>query len=95
MSKNPILNFTARNEVFIRMFENKEMKEVKEGHVEIQDISNKAVEWFFRYLYNGVLMGKSGDTEGKKPFPIASWNLLHCWQSKVTTKRQTYNNVVK
>jgi len=46
----PYLNFTTRNEVFRTMFENKEMKEVKEGHVEISDISIKAMEWLLRYL---------------------------------------------
>jgi len=45
------------------MFENKEMKEVKEGHVEISDITIKAMEWFLRYLYTGVVMNENGDTK--------------------------------
>jgi len=50
------------------MFENKEMKEVKEGHVEISDISIKAMEWFLRNLYTGVVMNESGDTEEQQIF---------------------------
>jgi len=50
------------------MFENKEMKEVKESHVEISDISIKAMEWFLRYLYTGVVMNESEDTEEEQSF---------------------------
>jgi len=50
------------------MFENNEMKEVKEGHVEISDISIKAMEWFLRYLYTGVVMSESEDTEEEQRF---------------------------
>jgi len=42
------LHFIARNEVFRSMFENNEMKEVKEGHVENKDISTKTMEWFLK-----------------------------------------------
>jgi len=50
------------------MFENKEMKEVKESHVEISDISIKAMERFLRYLYTGIVMNESGDTEEEESF---------------------------
>jgi len=45
------------------MFENKEMKEGKYGHVEISDISVNAMEWFLRYLYTGIVMSESEDAE--------------------------------
>jgi len=50
------------------MFENKEMKEGKEGHVEIRDISIKAMEWFLRYLYTGVVVMNESDAEEEQRF---------------------------
>jgi len=50
------------------MFENKEMKEGKDGHVEISDISINAMEWFLRYLYTGVVMSESEDIEEEQRF---------------------------
>jgi len=51
------------------MFANKEMKEGKEGHVEISDISSKAMKWFLRYLYTGIVMSESDeDAEEEQSF---------------------------
>jgi len=66
--KQPNLYFTARNEVFRRMFENKEMKEGKDGQVEISDISINAMEWFLRYVYTGIVMSESEDAEEEQRF---------------------------
>jgi len=50
------------------MFENKEMKEVKKGHVEFSDISTKTMEWFLRYLYTGIVMDESEDDQEEQKF---------------------------
>jgi len=68
INKQPNLHFTARNEVFRRMLESKEMKEGKDGHIEISDISINAMEWFLRYLYTGVVMRESEDAEEEQRF---------------------------
>jgi len=39
------------------------MKEGKEGHGEISDISIKATEWFLRYLCTEVVISQSEDAE--------------------------------
>jgi len=53
------------------MLANKEMKEGKVGHVEISDISIKAMEWFLRYLYTGVVVSESEeDAEGEQSFVV-------------------------
>jgi len=39
------------------MVENVEIN--RKGHVEISDMSVKAFEWFWRYLYTGVVMDES------------------------------------
>jgi len=66
--KQPNLHFTARNEVFRRMFENKEMKEDKDSLLEISDISINAMERFLRYLYTGIVMSESENAEEEQRF---------------------------